>query len=106
MSEARHNPVLAGQTAVITGGASGIGKSIVQRFLEAGASCLAADLNEEALAALKQELAEYGDKLDVVKVDVSNRDDVEGMVDRRPDVRADGHHREQRRHHGQPASHR
>ena len=70
MSEARHNPVLAGQTAVITGGASGIGKSIVQRFLEAGASCLAADLNEEALAALKQELAEYGDKLDVVKVDV------------------------------------
>lgn len=60
MSEARHNPVLAGQTAVITGGASGIGKSIVQRFLEAGASCLAADLNEEALAALKQELAEYG----------------------------------------------
>ena len=82
MSEARHNPVLSGQTAVITGGASGIGKSIVQRFLEAGASCLAADLNEEALAALKQELAEYGDKLDVVKVDVSNRDDVEGMVDR------------------------
>lgn len=74
MSEARHNPVLAGQTAVITGGASGIGKSIVQRFLEAGASCLAADLNEEALAALKQELAEYGDKLDVVKVDVSSRD--------------------------------
>ena len=66
MSEARHNPVLAGQTAVITGGASGIGKSIVQRFLEAGASCLAADLNEEAL----------------VKVDVSSRDDVEGMVDR------------------------
>ena len=82
MSEARHNPVLAGQTAVITGGASGIGKSIVQRVLEAGASCLAADLNEEALAALKQELAEYGDKLDVVKVDVSNRDDAEGMVDR------------------------
>ena len=79
MSEARHNPVLAGQTAVITGGASGIGKSIVQRFLEAGASCLAADLNEEALAALKQELAEYGDKLDVVKVDVSSRDDVDGM---------------------------
>ena len=76
------SPILAGQTTVITGGASGIGKSIVQRFLEAGANCLAADLNEEALAALKQELAEYGDKLDVVKVDVSNRDDVEGMVDR------------------------
>ena len=76
------SPILAGQTAVITGGASGIGKSIVQRFLEAGANCLAADLNEEALAALKQEFAAYGDKLDVVKVDVSDRDAVEGMVDR------------------------
>ena len=82
MQDTLSSPILAGQTAVVTGGASGIGKSIVQRFLEAGASCLAADLNEEALAALKQELAEYGDKLDVVKVDVSNRDDVEGMVDR------------------------
>ena len=52
MSDARTNPILAGQTAVITGGASGIGKSIVQRFLEAGANCLAADLNEEAWDAL------------------------------------------------------
>lgn len=82
MPETRQNHVPAGQTAIITGGASGIGKSIVQRFLEAGASCLAADLNEKALAALKQGLAEYGDKLDVAKADVSNRDDVEGMVDR------------------------
>ena len=57
MSEARHNPVLAGHTAVITGGASAIGKTLVQRFLEAGASCLAADPNEAALAALKQDLA-------------------------------------------------
>ena len=106
MSEARHNPVLAGQTAVITGGASGIGKSIVQRFLEAGASCLAADLNEEALAALKQELAEYGDKLDVVKVDVSNRETWRAWSTAPSRRSADGHHREQRRHHGQPASHR
>ena len=51
MPESRHNPVLAGQTAVITGGASGIGKSIVQRFLEAGANCLAADLNRRPCRA-------------------------------------------------------
>lgn len=82
MPDARSNPILEGQTAVVTGGGSGIGKSIVERFLEAGANCLAADLNEGSLAALKQELAEYGDKLDVVKVDVSNRDDVESMIDR------------------------
>lgn len=86
MTDAQSHPVLEGQTAVITGGASGIGKSIVQRFLEAGANCLAADLNEEALATLKEEFAEFDGKLDTVKVDVSNRADVEAMVDRAVDT--------------------
>lgn len=82
MADAQPHPVLEGQTAVITGGASGIGRSIVQRFLEAGANCLAADLNEGALGALREEFAEFSDKLDTVKVDVSNRGEVEAMVDR------------------------
>lgn len=82
MSDTPSHRILEGQTAVITGGASGIGKSIVQRYLEEGANCLAADLNEEALTALKQEFAAYGDKLATVKVDVSNRADVEDMIDR------------------------
>ena len=86
MQDTLSSPILAGQTAVVTGGASGIGKSIVQRFLEAGANCLAADLNEEALAALKEEFAAYGDKLDIARVDVSDRDAVEGMVDRAVDM--------------------
>lgn len=86
MTDAQSHPVLEGQTAVITGGASGIGKSIVQRFLEAGANCLAADLNQEALEALKEEFAEFDGKLDTVKVDVSNRADVEAMVDRAVDT--------------------
>ncbi len=81
MSDARPHSVLENQVAIITGGGSGIGKSIVQRFLEAGASCLAADLNEDSLNALKDEFAVYGDKLDVMKVDVSNRAAVEDMVD-------------------------
>ena len=86
MQDTLPNPILAGQTAVVTGGASGIGKSIVQRFLEAGANCLAADLNEEALAALKEEFAAYDDKLAIARVDVSDRDAVEGMVDRAVDT--------------------
>lgn len=86
MTDVQSHPVLEGQTAVITGGASGIGKSIVQRFLEAGANCLAADLNQEALEALKEEFAEFDGKLDTVKVDVSNRADVEAMVDRAVDT--------------------
>ena len=81
-ADVRFNPILEGETAVVTGGGSGIGRCIVQRFLEAGASCLAADLDGERLKALKEEFAEYGDKLAVMQVDVSDREQVEAMVDR------------------------
>lgn len=80
MSEVQ-KPILENKVAVITGGGSGIGKSIVTRFLASGASCLAADLNEESLKALKEEFAAYGDKLETMKVDVSDREAVEAMVD-------------------------
>ena len=37
---------LAGKSAVITGGASGMGRSTVMRFLREGASVVVADFNE------------------------------------------------------------
>ena len=36
-----------GKTAVITGGASGMGRSTVMRFLQEGAKVLVADFNAE-----------------------------------------------------------
>ena len=41
---------LDGQTAIITGAGSGIGRAAVKRFLEEGASVVATDINEEGLA--------------------------------------------------------
>jgi len=38
--------VLAGRVAVVTGGASGIGRATVLRFLQAGARVVFGDLNE------------------------------------------------------------
>lgn len=81
MPQTQPQQILADQVAVITGGGSGIGKSIVERFLGAGAKCLAADLNEDALAALADEFKEYGERLKTIHVDVSKLEDVEGMVD-------------------------
>lgn len=80
--ETRYNPLLVGKTAVITGAGSGIGKSTVLRFLEAGATCLAADLNEESLKALTEEYSKYSDKLATMVVNVSDRVQVEAMVDK------------------------
>ena len=49
---------LAGLTAVITGGASGIGAATVRRFVEEGASVVIADLLVEQGTALAAELGD------------------------------------------------
>lgn len=72
---------LDGKVAIITGGASGIGKSCVELFLKEGASCLIADINENTLNKVKEELSEYSEKLEILVVNVSIKDEVEKMVD-------------------------
>ncbi len=49
---------LRNKTAIITGAASGIGKSISLRFLEEGARVLLVDVNEKKLEELKKEFIE------------------------------------------------
>ena len=43
---------LDGKTAVVTGGASGFGAGIVEKFLQEGARVLIADINGEAAAEM------------------------------------------------------
>jgi 3-oxoacyl-[acyl-carrier protein] reductase len=47
---------LAGKTAVVTGGASGIGLATAKEFLKQGAKVCVLDVNEQALAAVQAEL--------------------------------------------------
>jgi 3-oxoacyl-[acyl-carrier protein] reductase len=49
---------LAGQRAIVTGGASGFGEGIVRRFVAEGARVAIADRNVEAAAALADDLGE------------------------------------------------
>jgi len=60
---------LDGKVALITGGASGIGRATVQRFVEAGASVVVADLSQEAVDEVA---AELGEKVLGVACDVSD----------------------------------
>ena len=62
--------------AIVTGGAQGIGFTISRHFLEAGASVSIWDYSETALATARAELSKYTDKLQTVKVDITNRESV------------------------------
>jgi rhamnulose-1-phosphate aldolase/alcohol dehydrogenase len=53
---------LAGQVALVTGGASGIGRAVVQRLAEAGAHVVIADRNAAGASEVAESLvAQYGD---------------------------------------------
>ena len=73
---------LDGKVAVITGGASGMGKATVRRFLDEGARVVFGDLNEtngkEALNEL--EAAGHSGEVVFVRADVSREPDVEAMI--------------------------
>lgn len=49
---------LAGEVVLITGGASGLGRAIVERFLEEGARLAVLDRSADKLAALRDEFGE------------------------------------------------
>jgi len=65
-----------GQTAIVTGGVRGIGKSIVESFLRAGARVIIAS-NEVATEQFKQDTSEFTENIDIQICDVSKYEEVE-----------------------------
>ncbi|GAA3517951.1 SDR family NAD(P)-dependent oxidoreductase [Nocardioides daeguensis] len=71
---------LTGRTAIVTGGAMGIGRGIVERLAEAGASVVVADADLEAADATAKELTEHGRSALAMYVDVGDADEVHRLV--------------------------
>jgi len=71
---------LTGRTAVVTGGAMGIGRGIVTRLAEAGAAVVIADADLEAAETAAKELQERGLDVLAMRVDVTDEEDVRRLV--------------------------
>jgi cis-2,3-dihydrobiphenyl-2,3-diol dehydrogenase len=65
------------QTALITGGASGLGAAIVDRFIEEGANVAVLDRSAEGCAALEER---YGERIVCATGDVRSYEDNEAAV--------------------------
>ncbi len=72
---------LAGKTAIVTGGAVGIGLGIASRLAEAGAKVMIADQNLAEAQKAAETLTQKGGTVKAVGVDVSSESDVTRMVD-------------------------
>jgi 3-oxoacyl-[acyl-carrier protein] reductase len=71
---------LTGKVAIITGGANGIGRETAFTFAREGALIVLADFDTAAGEATAEKLREKGAEVLFQKVDVSNRDSVDRMV--------------------------
>ncbi|OHA46378.1 MAG: SDR family oxidoreductase [Candidatus Terrybacteria bacterium RIFCSPLOWO2_01_FULL_44_24] len=72
---------LKGKTAIVTGGAMGIGFGIAYRLAEAGTNTVIADLNEEAGNKAAKELNDNGWKAVYIKTDVADEQQVKATTD-------------------------
>lgn len=69
---------IQGQSAIVTGGASGLGEAVVRRLAADGAYVVILDRNNERAQQVAREL---GDKVQAVPADVANADDVQRAVE-------------------------
>src|SRR5712691_5292722 len=73
---------LEGRTAIVTGGGTGIGKSIAIEFARAGADVALCSRKLEHLEPVAQEIANLGRRTFTVALDVRQEDQVKGLVER------------------------
>lgn len=72
---------IRGKVALVTGAGQGIGRAIALRLANDGADIAIADLKEEKMQAVAEEVKAIGRKATTFKADVTKREDVFAAVD-------------------------
>ena len=70
----------SGQTVLVTGGAQGIGRAIVEAFAQRGAHVVIADLGLALAETLARELTDAGYPVDAMGVDLADAAAIQAMV--------------------------
>ena len=78
----QHPAIAAGRTAVITGGASGIGLAAAKKLAGLGMNVVIADFNADTLAAAERELRDMSAQVEAVRTDVARPDEVAALRER------------------------
>lgn len=71
---------LQNKVAIVTGASRGIGAAIAQKFCEEGANVMLCSRSEASVAAVAEPLAEKGFNAKFVQADVSQKNDVEALI--------------------------
>ncbi|MFJ5623630.1 SDR family NAD(P)-dependent oxidoreductase [Peribacillus loiseleuriae] len=72
---------LKGKTALVTGGARGLGKAMAEALAQVGANIIIADMELTSAQQAAKELASFGGKTLGLQVDVTSEEQVRAMVD-------------------------
>ena len=73
--------LLKGKSIIVTGGGTGLGKSMATRFAELGADLVISSRRQNVIDETAEALRQYGGKVLAVACDVRDPDQVQNMVD-------------------------
>jgi NAD(P)-dependent dehydrogenase (short-subunit alcohol dehydrogenase family) len=82
MNSMLSSTALAGKSIVVTGGGTGLGRSMTQMFLQCGANVLITSRKEDVLKKTCEELSGFGGKIAYAVCDVRKIEEVEAALEK------------------------